>query len=269
MPELPEVETTRAGIAPHLQGVVIQAVIVRESRLRWPVSEQLAQMATGQKVLAVERRAKYLLIKLANGYLMLHLGMSGSLRILPASTPPQKHDHVDLVFDSGLLLRYRDPRRFGSVFWLNDLNHRLLNDLGPEPLGPEFSGLTLYQASRGKTRNVKTLIMDAKVVVGVGNIYANEALYLSGIKPTAISGRISKARFERLAAAIQAVLTKAIQAGGTSLRDFLKEDGTPGYFRHELQVYGREGECCEGCGSALKSLRITGRATVYCPVCQR
>ena len=269
MPELPEVETTRAGIAPHLQGVVIQTVIVRESRLRWPVSEQLAQMATGQKVLAVERRAKYLLIKLANGYLMLHLGMSGSLRILPASTAPQKHDHVDLVFDSGVLLRYRDPRRFGSVFWLNDLNHRLFNDLGPEPLGPEFSGLTLYQASRGKTRNVKTLIMDAKVVVGVGNIYANEALYLSGIKPTAISGRISKPRFERLAVAIQTVLTKAIQAGGTSLRDFLKEDGTPGYFRHELKVYGREGECCEGCGGGLKSLRITGRATVYCPVCQR
>jgi formamidopyrimidine-DNA glycosylase len=152
---------------------------------------------------------------------------------------------------------------------LNDLNHRLLNDLGPEPLGPEFSGLTLYQASRGKTRNVKTLIMDAKVVVGVGNIYANEALYLSGIKPTAISGRISKPRFERLAVAIQTVLTKAIQAGGTSLRDFLKEDGTPGYFRHELKVYGREGECCEGCGGGLKSLRITGRATVYCPVCQR
>ena len=269
MPELPEVETTRAGIAPHLEGAVIQTVIVREPRLRWPVSPELAQMATGQRVRAVERRAKYLLIRLDNGYLMLHLGMSGSLRILPAPTPPQKHDHVDLILDSGVLLRYRDPRRFGSMFWLNDLNHRLLKDLGPEPLGPEFSGLTLHEAARGKTRNIKTLIMDAKVVVGVGNIYANEAWYLSGIKPTAVSGRISKIRFERLAQAIQVVLTKAIQAGGTSLRDFLKEDGTPGYFRHELKVYGREGESCVGCGGALKSLRITGRATVYCPSCQR
>ena len=200
---------------------------------------------------------------------MMHLGMSGSLRVLPDGTPPQKHDHVDMTLNSGVILRYRDPRRFGSIFWLDQLSHRLLDHLGPEPLSKDFDGMTLFRASRDKTRNVKTLIMDADIVVGVGNIYANEALYLAGIRPTKAAGKISGQRYERLAKAIKSVLEKAIAAGGTSLRDFLNEQGKPGYFRHELNVYDRAGEPCFGCGKPLTAVRITGRATVYCPRCQR
>jgi formamidopyrimidine-DNA glycosylase len=226
-------------------------------------------MATGQRVHTVSRRAKYLIVHLERGAFMIHLGMSGSLRILPVDAALQKHDHIDWVLDSGQLLRYRDPRRFGSVFWLPDLSHPLLDSLGPEPLSEAFSAKYLYEASRGKQRSIKGLIMDAKIVVGVGNIYANEALYRSGIRPTVLAGKISLARYLRLVDAIKAVLAKAIDAGGTSLRDFLREDGTPGYFRHELKVYGREGEPCDACGSRLKGLKITGRATVYCAACQR
>jgi formamidopyrimidine-DNA glycosylase len=269
MPELPEVETTRRGVAPHLEGASITAVAVREPRLRWPVSPELAQMATGQRVHTVSRRAKYLIVHLERGAFMIHLGMSGSLRILPVDAALQKHDHIDWVLDSGQLLRYRDPRRFGSVFWLPDLSHPLLDSLGPEPLSEAFSAKYLYETSRGKQRSIKGLIMDAKIVVGVGNIYANEALYRSGIRPTVLAGKISLSRYLRLVDAIKAVLAKAIDAGGTSLRDFLREDGTPGYFRHELKVYGREGEPCDACGSRLKGLKITGRATVYCAACQR
>lgn len=269
MPELPEVETTRAGIAPHLEGARILSVSVREPRLRWPVSPELAQMVTGQRVKAVRRRAKYILVDLDQGAFMIHLGMSGSLRILPLEASLQKHDHIDWVLDSGQLMRFRDPRRFGSVFWLDALTHPLLADLGPEPLSDSFSGLNLFEKSRGKQRPVKSFIMDAKIVVGVGNIYANEALYLAGIKPTVLAGKISRQRYERLAIAIKAVLAKAIDAGGTSLRDFMKEDGTPGYFRHELKVYGREHEPCEQCAQPLKLIKITGRATVYCSRCQR
>ncbi|MGB1422534.1 MAG: bifunctional DNA-formamidopyrimidine glycosylase/DNA-(apurinic or apyrimidinic site) lyase [Pseudomonadales bacterium] len=269
MPELPEVETTRAGIEPHLLDCTIARVTIRENRLRWPISPELTQMATGQTIVSVERRAKYLLIGLARGFVMIHLGMSGSLRILPAQTAPQKHDHVDIILNSGITLRYRDPRRFGSIFWLDQLKHRLLDQLGPEPLSADFDGETLFEAAKGKLRNVKTLIMDAEVVVGVGNIYANEALYLAGIRPTRPAGKISRKRYARLAAAIKSVLEKAIDAGGTSLRDFLKEDGKPGYFRHELKVYDRAGEPCYGCNKPLSAVRITGRATVFCMRCQR
>ena len=269
MPELPEVETTRAGIEPHLVDRTITAVTVRENRLRWPVSPELSQMATGQTIVSVERRAKYLLIGLRRGFVMIHLGMSGSLRILAQETAPQRHDHFDMMLDSGVILRYRDPRRFGSIFWLDQLSHRLLDQLGPEPLGEDFDGTTLFKASRGKARNVKTLIMDAGVVVGVGNIYANEALYLAGIRPTQPAGKVTIKRYHRLADAIKSVLEKAIAAGGTSLRDFLKEDGKPGYFRHALKVYDRAGEPCLGCHKPLSSVRITGRATVFCKRCQR
>ena len=198
MPELPEVETTRRGVAPHLEGASITAVAVREPRLRWPVSPELAQMATGQRVHKVSRRAKYLIVHLERGAFMIHLGMSGSLRILPVDAALQKHDHIDWVLDSGQLLRYRDPRRFGSVFWLPDLSHPLLDSLGPEPLSEAFSAKYLYEASRGKQRSIKGLIMDAKIVVGVGNIYANEALYRSGIRPTVLAGKISLSRYLRL-----------------------------------------------------------------------
>ena len=269
MPELPEVETTRVGIMPHVTGRVINQLLVREHRLRWPVDPHLSRWASGQRITGVSRRAKYLLLELEQGWLMLHLGMSGSLRVLPQGTAPLKHDHVDILLDSGQVLRYRDPRRFGSLFYLTALSHPLLDKLGPEPLSDDFSVDYLMGRAASVKRNIKTFLMDAEVVVGVGNIYANEALYYSGIRPLAEAGRVSRRRMGRLVPAVKMVLEKAIQAGGTSLRDFLHEDGKPGYFRHELQVYGREGETCYRCGGALTSLRISSRATVFCKRCQR
>lgn len=269
MPELPEVETTRRGIEPHLRGRVIRQLLVRDHRLRWPVDPEISQWVSGQRVMAVSRRAKYLLLELERGWLMLHLGMSGSLRVLAAETPPETHDHVDILLDSDQVLRFRDPRRFGSLFFLQHLDHPLLSKLGPEPLADEFSVDYLLQRARHVRRNIKTFLMDAQVVVGVGNIYANEALFYSGIRPLTEAGKVRRARMVRLVAAVKLVLEKAIEAGGTSLRDFLREDGKPGYFRHELQVYGREGEDCFTCGGQLTSLRISNRATVYCKRCQR
>ena len=270
MPELPEVETTCRGIAPYLQGQRVSRVIVRERRLRWPIPEDLDVRLSGQRIEGVERRAKYLLIKAEAGTLISHLGMSGSLRLVPADTPVAKHEHVDIVLESGLALRYTDPRRFGAMLWSADpLNHELLRKLGPEPLTELFAGERLYQLSRGKSMAVKPFIMDNAVVVGVGNIYASESLFAAGIDPRRAAGSISRARYLKLADEIKRILAYAIERGGTTLRDFVGGDGMPGYFQQELFVYGRGGEFCKTCGSTLREIKLGQRASVYCPRCQR
>jgi formamidopyrimidine-DNA glycosylase len=270
MPELPEVETTRRGVEPYSRGRLVADVLVRESRLRWPVPEHLPGLLRGQQILAVERRAKYLLFRTATGSLLVHLGMSGSLRVIEGSEQPQRHDHIDIVFVDGVRLRYNDPRRFGCMLWLDPgESHPLLDHLGPEPLSVEFDGGLLYQRSRGRKGAVKNFIMDGKVVVGVGNIYANEALFLSGIRPDRAAGRISLRRYELLADHIKQVLTSAINQGGTTLRDFVGGDGKPGYFAQQLFVYGRGGQACKRCGAALRERRLGQRTTVFCVTCQR
>lgn len=269
MPELPEVETTCRGIAPHIIGLKINRIEVRQPKLRWPVSPEL-QNLLGSQINSVLRRGKYLVLGCAEGDILMHLGMSGSLRICQADEPPLVHDHVDVCFEGGTALRLRDPRRFGAVlFAAVAQEHKLLATLGPEPLTDAFDGNTLYERSRGKTRGAKKFIMDSKVVVGVGNIYANEALFMAGIKPTVACGKISLKRYQKLAVAIKQVLAKAIEAGGTTLKDFVNGDGQPGYFKNELLVYGREGLNCVSCDKPLKSIRIDNRATVFCGACQR
>lgn len=270
MPELPEVETTRRGIAPHVVGQRVRRVIVRDGRLRWPVPEDLDVRLSGQCIEAVERRAKYLLIRAESGTLIGHLGMSGSLRLVPADQPPAKHEHVDIELESGLSLRYTDPRRFGALLWTQDPHaHVLLRKLGPEPLTEAFDGGRLYELSRGRSMAVKPFIMDNAVVVGVGNIYAAEALFAAGIDPRRAAGSVSRARYERLAEEIKKVLARSIESGGTTLRDFIGGDGAPGYFKQELFVYGRKGEFCKVCGTRLQEIRLGQRASVYCRKCQR
>ena len=270
MPELPEVETTRRGIAPYLEGVRVSRVIVRERRLRWPIPEDLDVRLSGQCFVQVQRRAKYLLLGAENGTLISHLGMSGNLRLVPCGTPAAKHEHVDIELESGLALRYTDPRRFGALLWSSDpLNHQLLRNLGPEPLTDEFAGQRLYSCSRGRSMAVKPFIMDNAVVVGVGNIYASEALFAAGIDPRREAGSISRARYALLADEIKRILGHAIQRGGTTLRDFVGGDGQPGYFQQELFVYGRGGEFCKNCGGSLREVRLGQRSSVYCPRCQR
>jgi formamidopyrimidine-DNA glycosylase len=270
MPELPEVETTRRGISPHITGRTVSGIIIRNPNLRWPVSRRLASELTGQTITAVERRAKYLLLRTDRGTALIHLGMSGSLRIVNPNTPPGKHDHVDILFDD-LALRFTDPRRFGSLHWTRRPHeqHRLLRDLGPEPLGPAFSGDYLYRASRGRKVAVKQFIMDSHVVVGVGNIYANEALYMAGLNPRRAAGRIGRQKYLLLAEVIREVLSDAIAEGGTTLRDFVNGNGEPGYFRLQLNVYGKAGEPCISCGARIREIRQGQRATFYCPVCQK
>lgn len=270
MPELPEVETTRRGIAPHLEGQRVSRVLVRERRLRWPIPEDLDVRLSGQRIEAVERRAKYLLIQAERGTLIGHLGMSGNLRLVPVGTPAAKHEHVDIELESGLALRYTDPRRFGALLWSDDpLNHELLLKLGPEPLTDLFDGERLYQLSRGRSMAVKPFIMDNAVVVGVGNIYATEALFAAGIDPRRAAGSISRARYMALALEIKRILAHAIERGGTTLRDFIGGDGQPGYFQQELFAYGRGGQFCKVCGSTLREVKLGQRASVYCPRCQR
>lgn len=270
MPELPEVETTRRGIEPHVVGQRVRRVIVRDARLRWPVPEDLDVRLSGQRIEAVERRAKYLLIRAESGTLIGHLGMSGSLRLVPADQPPAKHEHVDIELESGLSLRYTDPRRFGALLWSQDPHaHVLLSKLGPEPLTDAFDGGRLFELSCGRSMAVKPFIMDNAVVVGVGNIYAAEALFAAGIDPRRAAGSISRARYDRLAEEIKKVLARSIESGGTTLRDFIGGDGAPGYFKQELFVYGRKGEFCKLCGTGLKEIRLGQRASVYCGKCQR
>ncbi|CAI1212591.1 bifunctional DNA-formamidopyrimidine glycosylase/DNA-(apurinic or apyrimidinic site) lyase [Serratia quinivorans] len=269
MPELPEVETSRRGIEPYLVGHSIQYAVVRNARLRWPVSEQILALSD-QPVLSVQRRAKYLLIELASGWIIVHLGMSGSLRMLAEETEAGKHDHVDLVISNGMTLRYTDPRRFGAWLWCGDLaTSNVLAHLGPEPLSDAFTGAYLYEKSRNKRTLIKPWLMDNKLVVGVGNIYASESLFTARILPDRPAGSLSKVEAEVLVETIKAVLLRSIEQGGTTLRDFLQSDGKPGYFAQELQVYGRAGEPCRACGTPIQSAKHGQRSTFFCPRCQR
>ncbi|MEG3792508.1 bifunctional DNA-formamidopyrimidine glycosylase/DNA-(apurinic or apyrimidinic site) lyase [Lysobacter sp. CCNWLW3] len=270
MPELPEVETTRRGLAPHLEGREVVAAILRRPDLRWPIPHEIETELPGQRIAAVRRRAKYLLLDTAAGSALLHLGMSGSLRVLPADTPVRAHDHVDLLLDSERVLRFNDPRRFGCLLWQRPgETHELLRALGPEPLSDDFHGDYLFELSRGRKAPVKTFLMDQSVVVGVGNIYVAEALFAAGVSPLRAAGKVSRERYGELAGAIKTILGYAIQRGGTTLRDFISPDGAPGYFEQELAAYGRGGEPCPRCGRALKQASVGQRTTVWCGHCQR
>jgi formamidopyrimidine-DNA glycosylase len=271
MPELPEVETVRRGIAPLVLHREVVAVVVRDARLRWPVPANLAEHLVGRPFVELRRRGKYLLLRNAAGWLILHLGMSGHVRCLPATTPAGRHDHVDIVFCDGRCLRLNDPRRFGALLWTAEepARHPLLASLGPEPLEPGFDGDYLYGRSRGRRVAVKNFIMDHRIVAGVGNIYASEALFRAGIHPGRPAGRIARQRYERLAEALRQVLTEAIEAGGTTLRDFADENGRPGYFAVQLSVYGRTGEPCPNCDRAIACEKIGQRSSYFCPRCQR
>jgi formamidopyrimidine-DNA glycosylase len=271
MPELPEVETTRRGIAPAVRGRTIDKIIVREPRLRWRVPKDLPRLAAGQPVKELQRRAKYLLLTLERGTMILHLGMSGSLRVLPSPTPPQLHDHVDILLDSGACLRFNDPRRFGSLLWTSEdpLQHPLLKSLAPEPLSPAFDADYLAAAAKGRRVAIKLLIMNSQVVVGVGNIYASEALFRAGIRPKRAAGRLKREEIERLVVAIKDVLDDAIREGGTTLRDYINPEGMPGYFRQKLFVYERAKEPCRICRTPVRQLVLGQRSTYFCPTCQR
>jgi formamidopyrimidine-DNA glycosylase len=270
VPELPEVETTRRGIAPHIVGQRVQKLVVREPRLRWPVPRELAPMVEKRTILDVTRRAKYLLLRNRQGSLIIHLGMSGSLCIVNSDDPAGRHDHIDLLLSSGKCLRYNDPRRFGSWLWTSQAaeEHALLRDLGPEPLSEDFTAARLFDRSRGRRVAIKNFLMNSHVVVGVGNIYANEALFRAGIHPARAAGRIGKARFDRLVTAVRDVLQQAIREGGTTLRDFVNGDGKPGYFQQSLQVYDRTALPCRQCNNPIREIRIGQRSTFYCPRCQ-
>ena len=270
MPELPEVETTRSGVSHHIVSKQVTEIIIRQKRLRWVVPESLSKDLVGNAIKDVTRRGKYLLFGSTKGTMLIHLGMSGSLRIIEATEPAGKHDHVDLVLEDGNALRYTDPRRFGCILWQKkgDGTHPLLRELGPEPLSEKFNYLVLYKKSRGRTASIKSFIMDSKTVVGVGNIYANEALFMAGISPKRAAGNISSPRYEKLVSSIRKVLKQAIEAGGTTLRDFTNSSGDPGYFKQSLNVYGRGGSSCRTCKTNLKEIRISQRSTVYCPSCQ-
>ena len=271
MPELPEVETTCRGIAPHIEGQTLKQVIIRQPKLRWPVPDTLPQILTGLSIQSVSRRAKYLLFTTDAGTMLVHLGMSGSLRIITTSQSAGKHDHIDFIFNNDKVLRFNDPRRFGAVLWTSApiAEHQLLKDLGPEPLLAGFTGELLYTLSRNRKVPVKSFIMDSHIVVGVGNIYANEALFMAGILPSRQAGKISLARYERLAECIRLILQNSIQQGGTTLRDFVNEAGKPGYFKQQLRVYGRKGLPCVDCQHPLNGIRLANRSTVFCHVCQR
>ncbi len=273
MPELPEVETTLRGIEPYLLEQKITRIVVREKRLRWPVSSELLTL-TNQTVSALNRRAKYLLVSLGRQqteHIIIHLGMSGSLRIVDKNSELKKHDHIDFHLSCNKILRYHDPRRFGAVLWTDKAisDHVLINSLGPEPLSNAFHGAHLFKASRKRKVAVKNFIMDGHIVVGVGNIYASEALFLSGIRPGKAAGRLTAKQYDDIAAAIKKVLGQAIEQGGTTLRDFVNSDGQPGYFQQTLNVYGRTDEPCRICQSAIKCKVIGQRSTFYCAQCQQ
>lgn len=269
LPELPEVETTLRGIEPHMQDQRISHVIVRDSRLRWPVPGDVKK-AEGQKIVKLRRRAKYLLIELEHGGLIIHLGMSGSLRVISEPRPPEKHDHFDIELENGLCIRFNDPRRFGAFLWVDGKvdSHELLGKLGPEPLSDEFTADYLHRRSRERRVAIKNFIMNGHVVVGIGNIYASEALFMAGIHPNRAAGRVSAQRYEGLVGAIRDVLSRAIIQGGTTLRDFVNSDGAPGYFAQELLVYDRAGSDCFQCGAAIRQKVIGQRSSYYCPSCQ-
>lgn len=271
MPELPEVETTRRGIEAALVGKTITRAVLHEVRLRWPVARELVDVLRGQSVHAVKRRAKYLLIELGNGTLIVHLGMSGSLRLVASTTPRLTHDHVELVLEDGAVLRFNDPRRFGSLHFVTDdpLQHPLLARLAPEPLADEFDADYLWRITRKRQVAIKQLLMNGQLVVGVGNIYASEALFRAGVRPTRSARRLTRIDAQKLAAAVKAVLHDAITAGGTTLRDYVNADGMPGYFRQKLYVYERTREPCRVCGTPIRHLVQGQRASYFCPTCQK
>jgi len=270
MPELPEVETTRRGLLPHVVGRAIARIEVREPRLRWPVAKELPRALSDTRIESLERRAKYLLFGTGAGTLLVHLGMSGSLRYLPTPVSPGAHDHIDVHFADGGALRFNDPRRFGSFMLTSEpAAHPLLKDLGPEPLGEDFDADYLWRASRNRRVAIKQHLMNSHIVVGVGNIYASEALFRAGIHPRRMAGRLARARFEPLVDAVRDVLRDAIDEGGTTLRNFVGGDGKPGYFRGSLRVYDRDGSPCVTCGTAIERRVLGQRATFYCPRCQR
>jgi formamidopyrimidine-DNA glycosylase len=270
MPELPEVEITRQGIAPHLTGRTVTGVVVRHHGLRWPIPKSLAKSVTGARIAGVQRRAKYLLVDCGRGTLIIHLGMSGSLRVLASSTPPGPYDHFDLCVGESVV-RLRDPRRFGAVLWHGGApaTHPLLAHLGAEPLSDAFDGGMLWRAARGRRVAIKLLLMNAAIVVGVGNIYASESLFRAGIHPRTPAHRVSRARADRLAAAVKATLADALAAGGSTLQDFVGADGAPGYFQQQYFVYDREGAPCRVCGTAIRRIVQGQRSTYFCPTCQR
>jgi formamidopyrimidine-DNA glycosylase len=272
MPELPEVEVIRRGIAPNIEGRSIVGATVRNGALRWPVPPDLARILDGFFIAKVSRRAKYLLLGSDKGTLILHLGMSGRLRLIPASAaePPGKHDHVDLFLDNGAVLRFRDPRRFGAILWeAGDVTrHPLLAKLGPEPLTEMFTADLLYKVTRGRSVSIKQLLMNSSIVAGVGNIYANEALFRAGINPLVAAGDIGMEGYRKLVQAIKDTLDLAIEAGGSSLRDFVNSDGNPGYFQQQYWVYGRAGRPCRKCGSTIRQTRQGQRSSFYCARCQ-
>jgi len=271
VPELPEVEITRRGLDKHLAGATITDIVVRNPQLRWPIPNNLLELLRGCTIVSLKRRAKYLLIDCGNGTLILHLGMSGSLRILSANTLPEKHDHFDLIIDNGKLMRLRDPRRFGAVLWHkgNASTHPLLAKLGPEPLTQDFNAEYLYRITRKRTISIKQCLMEPHIVVGVGNIYANESLFRAGIKPKLSSGKLSLPRCEKLVLEIRATLTEAIKQGGSTLRNFVNSDGNPGYFQQTYWVYGRTGKPCQQCGKTIKQIKQGQRSSFYCPTCQK
>jgi formamidopyrimidine-DNA glycosylase len=271
VPELPEVEITRRGLAAHLTGLTIEDAVIRNGKLRWPIQKNLPKLLRGQTILSLKRRAKYLLMDCGSGTLILHLGMSGSLRILPANTPPDRHDHFDLILSNGTLMRLRDPRRFGAVLWHSgDVHdHPLLAALGPEPLKSDFDARYLYRATRGRSVKIKQCIMDSHIVVGVGNIYASEALFRAGIKPRLAAGKLSLTRCAKLVAEIRATLDEAINLGGSSLRDFVNTSGQPGHFQQTYWVYGRAGEPCRRCGAPIMQIKQGQRSSFFCGSCQK
>ena len=270
MPELPEVETTRRGLVPHVAGAHVARLCVYDARLRWPVPCDLAAKVAGRRVDAVERRGKYLLFRFGGDALIAHLGMTGSLVAHAHAPPLRKHDHADLVLDSGVTVRFHDPRRFGALLWQPaGETHPLLAGLGPEPFDDAFDAAYLARVLRGRRASIKTLLMDSCVVVGVGNIYAAEALFRAGVRPTTAAGRVTRPRLARLVASVREVLAAAIGQGGTTLRDYVGTDGSVGRFQHETCVYGREGLPCRVCGTTIRGVRLGQRASAYCPACQR
>ena len=271
MPELPEVETTRRGLEPHVVGRRVREVVVRNPNLRWPVPRDLSRRLSGEAVSGIRRRGKYLLFDFVKGHLLVHLGMSGRLTIVPDALPAKKHDHVDVHLEGSTALRFTDPRRFGAMLWVSTPaeRHALLEGLGLEPLDPGFDGAALHKLARGRKVAVKLFLMNARIVTGVGNIYANEALYHAGVHPMRAAGRISAERWDRIAKAVRATLERAVAKGGTTLRDFASADGAPGYFLAECAVYGREGKPCRKCRTPIRAIRQGQRSTFFCPRCQR
>jgi len=271
VPELPEVETTRRGVAPHVEKHRVTAVRVYDRRLRWPVPRDLSRRLVGRTIERLDRRSKYLLFRVGPATLIVHLGMTGTLRVFNKAPPRQRHDHVDLELDTGAVLRYHDPRRFGAMLWSSGpaCEHRLLSQLGPEPFATEFNAAYLHRATRGRRAAIKVALMDSRLVVGVGNIYASESLFRAGIRPTRAANRISVKRFSRLVDAVRETLTEAIAKGGSTLRDYVDSRGERGYFQLDYFVYGRDRQPCRVCGGTIHTVRLGGRASYFCPRCQR